>query len=200
MLAEVVRRIDALEARSGAHASLRLLALVETPSGVLHAASLPHVTSRIEALCFGHADFSREMGLACADASDGVILHARCAIAIAARASGMAPIDTVFLDVRDDAGFRRDAELGLRLGFEGKLCIHPNQVEICNAVHTPGPDQIEYSRRVLEAAREAREAGQGVFTVDGKMVDAPLIAVQERVLERARRAGVVGAAEDIDGG
>jgi citrate lyase subunit beta/citryl-CoA lyase len=175
---------------------VRLLALVETAAGVAQVASLASATPRIGALCFGHADFSRDMGLAAPNPARGVVFHARCALAIAARAGQVAPIDTVCLDVRDARAFRRDAELGLELGFEGKLCIHPLQVPIANRVHTPTTAQIAYARRVLEASQKADSEGKGVFTVDGKMVDAPLIAVQQRVLERARRAGALSAAED----
>jgi citrate lyase subunit beta/citryl-CoA lyase len=195
-LAEVGRRIDALERRAGGQWPVRLLALVETAAGIAQAASLPAASARLDALCFGHADFSRDMGLVAPDPAQGILLHARCALAIAARAGTVAPIDTVYLDVRDEAGFRRDAELGLSLGFEGKLCIHPSQVGIANAVHTPTTEQLAYARRVLAAADQAQASGRGVFTVDGKMVDAPLIAAQVRVLERARRAGLDTAAEE----
>lgn len=195
-LLAVSEKIALLEERSPRQAPVALLALVESAAGIVHAAALPSAGRRVEALCFGHADFSRDMGLSVADASTGVVLHARCSLAIAARASGVAPIDTVFLDVRDEAAFRRDAELGLRLGFEGKLCIHPSQVAIANDVHTPNADEIAYAQRVLAAAAAARAEGKGVFTVDGKMVDVPLIEAQRRVVERARRAGIEVAAEE----
>jgi citrate lyase subunit beta/citryl-CoA lyase len=200
-LGEVAERIGALEKKSAVKrdSPVRLLALVETAAGIAQVATLAGATPRIDALCFGHADFSREMGLAEADSSQGVIFHARCALAIAARADSVAPIDTVCLDVRDEQAFRRDAELGLRLGFEGKLCIHPRQVGIANEVHTPTKEQLAYARRVLDASEEAASEGRGVFTVDGKMVDAPLVAAQRRVLERARRAGILSAAEAGDG-
>ena len=102
----------------------------------------------------------------------------------------------VHLAVKDEAGFREDAEQGLRLGFEGKLCLHPRQVEIANAVYTPGPAQIDYARRVIAAWEDARTSARGVFTLDGKMIDAPLVAVQQRVLERARRAGALSGPSD----
>jgi citrate lyase subunit beta/citryl-CoA lyase len=101
----------------------------------------------------------------------------------------------VHLAVKDEVGFRDAAERGLHLGFEGKLCIHPRQVEIANAVYTPGPAQIEYARRVMAAWKEAQANARGVFTLDGKMMDAPLVAVQRRVLERARRAGALPDSE-----
>jgi citrate lyase subunit beta/citryl-CoA lyase len=133
------------------------------------------------------------MSLREADASRGIVYHARCTVALAAKACRVAPIDCVHLAVKDEAGFRADAELGLALGFEGKLCIHPRQAAIANEVYTPGPDEIAHARRIVDAAHEAQATGRGVFALDGKMVDAPLVAVQRRVLERARRAGVLGA-------
>ncbi|TMA80792.1 MAG: CoA ester lyase, partial [Deltaproteobacteria bacterium] len=159
--------------------------------GVAQALAIGRCAPGIEALCFGHADFALQLGLPDADPSRGTIYHARCALVLAAKACGLAPIDTVHLAVKDEAGFREDAARGLHLGFEGKLCIHPRQVEIANAVFTPGPAQIEYARRVIAAWEDARASERGVFTLDGKMIDAPLVAVQRRVLERARRAGAL---------
>lgn len=196
-LAEVAGRIDSLEQRHGrVRGSVGLLALIETAAGITHIASLVEGSGRVEALCFGHADFSRDMGLPAPDASTGVVAHARCAISVAAHAGGLAAVDTIFGDVRDPEGFRRDAELGRSLGFEGKLCIHPGQVAIANEVHTPSDEQVDFARRVMEASEKAAAEGRGVFTVDGKMMDAPLVAAQARVLERARRAGALGGAEE----
>lgn len=170
---------------------VKLLLLIESPAGIANVSAIAAATPRVEALCFGHADFSLAMGLAEADASSGIVYHARCALVIAAKACGVAPVDSVHLAVKDDDAFRRDAELGLKLGFEGKLCIHPRQVQIANEVYTPGAAQIEYAVRVLEACERAEAEGRGVFTLDDKMIDAPLVAVQRRVLDRARRAGVL---------
>jgi citrate lyase subunit beta/citryl-CoA lyase len=191
--AESVESVAAIDARlrglGAGGERVRLLLLVETPAGIARALAIGGASPRVLGLCFGHADFSLAMGLPASDSSRGVVHHARCTLAIAAKACGVAPIDTVFLDVRDDAGFRDDAQLGLDLGFEGKLCIHPRQVEIANAVYTPGEEQIEYAQRVVEAWGRAEAEGRGVFALDGKMIDAPLVAVQLRVLERARLAG-----------
>jgi citrate lyase subunit beta/citryl-CoA lyase len=192
-VAGVVTTIEAVVRAQPARppVAARILALVESPAGITHAAAIGRVASRIEALCFGHADFSLAMGLCETDASQGIVYHARCMLVLAARACGVAPIDTVHLAVRDDSAFREDAKLGLRLGFEGKLCIHPRQVEIANEVYTPGPAQVDYALRVIDAWERAQTEGRGVFTLDDRMIDAPLVAVQRGVLERARRAGVL---------
>lgn len=189
---EIVRALAAIDARMGSTAAqgVALLLLVESPLGIANALAIGATDRRVAALCFGHADFSLEMGLREADASRGITLHARCTLAIAAKACRVAPIDCVHLAVKDEAGFRADAELGLALGFEGKLCIHPRQAVIANEVYTPQAEEIEHARRVIEAAEAARAEGRGVFALDGKMIDAPIVAVQHRILERARRAGV----------
>lgn len=194
----VTAALAALEGRLGLAAgeTVRVLALVETAAGIANALAVAGASPRIDALCFGHADFARDMQLGEADAAHGVIHHARCALAIAARARRLPPIDTVCLAVRDEEAFRADVALGLRLGFEGKLCIHPRQVEIANETYTPTRAQIELALRVVEAWRRAEAEGRGVFTLEGMMVDAPVVASQERVLERARRAGALSPARE----
>ncbi len=193
-IAAVAEKVETVEGslRTPGAAS-KLLLLIETPAGIAHAANIGRVSPRIEALCFGHADFSLSMGLTDTDASRGILYHARCSVVIAAKACGVAPIDCVHLAVKDEAAFRADAELGLSLGYEGKLCIHPRQVAIANEVYTPAKEQIEYALRVVDAWERAEREGRGVFTLDDKMIDAPLVAVQRQVIDRARRAGVLPA-------
>jgi len=174
--------------------SVRLLALVETAAGISRAEVLAGADSRIDALCFGNADFSLDMGLPEPDPSTGVLLHARCRLAIAAAAAKVTPIDGVCLAIRDANAFLQEGNLALRLGFEGKLCIHPAQVEIANSIFTPTTDQIETALRVIEGWKAALANGRGVFALDGKMVDPPLVDIHQRVIDRARLAGVIGNA------
>jgi len=185
----VARRIDSWERNGRIEAdSVRLLALVETAAGIAQVLEVAGATPRTDALCFGHADFALDMGLPDANTSNRAVLHARASLAIAAKARRVAAIDNVFLDVRDDAGFRDDVLLGIELGFEGKLCIHPRQVEIANRLYTPTSQQIEYAVRVVEGWQRCQADGRGVFTLENKMIDAPLVAAQQRILERAARA------------
>ena len=186
----VTARLDGLE-EGDAEDRAALFLLVESPIGIVNALALERASARVVAMCFGHADFSLEMGLTEADASRGIVYHARCELMIAARACGIAPIDVAHLAIKDDAAFREDAILGARLGYEGKLCIHPRQVEIANEIHTPRREEIDAALRVVEASERARAEGRGVFTLDGRMIDAPIVAAERRVLERARRAGVL---------
>ncbi len=195
----VAERIDALSRRRDIGEPVALLVLVETAAGIVNLPELIRVAPNIDAFCFGHADFSRDMGLAATTPDAGSVLHARTTLAIAAKAARRTTIDTVFLDVRDSEAFRRDAERGRALGFDGKLCIHPSQVDIANEVYTPTVAEIDHARRVIDAYQSAKRDGRGVFAVDGKMVDAPLIEIQRDVLARARKAGVVTDSAPVDG-
>ena len=95
----------------------------------------------------------------------------------------------MYTDIGDTDGLAEETEFAVRLGFDGKMAIHPAQVAPINEAFTPGDDRIEWARRVLDARDEADEEGRGVFEVDGQMIDSPLIARAERVADRARAAG-----------
>jgi citrate lyase subunit beta/citryl-CoA lyase len=184
-IAAVSEAVSKLE-RSADAGPVRLLALVESARGVANVVSIGAGSRRLDALCFGNADFALDMSLPDPDPSRGVVYQARCNLAIAAVAARVSPIDGVCLAVKDDAAFRAEASEAARLGFHGKLCIHPSQVPLANEIFSPSEDQIAAARRIVEAWNAAAVLGQGVIPVDGKMIDAPLYEVQKRVLERAR--------------
>jgi citrate lyase beta subunit len=193
--AEEIRMVDELvgfvERKTGrTPGSVKLLPLIETAAGVLNAAAIAAATPRVEALLMGHGDLSLSIGVKEARAGDGTILHARCQIVLAAKAAGKEAIDTVFLDIDDLEGFRAEARQGLRLGYGGKLLIHPSQVGPVHEVYTPSPAEVAYARRVVEAYEAALAEGRGVFALDRRMIDGPIVDAERTVLERARKAGV----------
>jgi citrate lyase subunit beta/citryl-CoA lyase len=136
---------------------------------------------------FGAADYSLDMGI---DVSrDGAELHyPRSRIAVACRAAGREPpIDTPFMiDLKDLDGLKADARRAKQLGFQGKLCIHPNQVGPCNDIFSPTAEEIQYARRVVEAFEKSEAEGVGALQLDGKFIDIP-------VVERSRRIIRLGA-------
>ncbi|WP_135364078.1 HpcH/HpaI aldolase/citrate lyase family protein [Halosimplex halophilum] len=165
-----------------------VLALVETAAGVLHAEAVA-AAEPTDALIFGAEDLAADIGATRTDEGTEV-LHAREHVVLAAAAAGVDAVDTVYTDFEDEAGLRADTEFALELGYDGKLAIHPSQVGPINETFTPDPERVEWAERVLAAKADADTEGRGVFAVDGEMVDAPLVAQAERVMERARAAGV----------
>jgi citrate lyase subunit beta/citryl-CoA lyase len=161
-----------------------VLALIETAAGVLEAQDIAAVDAT-DALVFGAEDLAADLGATRTDEGTEV-LHAREHVVLAASAAGIDAIDTIHADIEDVAGLREAARFAVQLGYDGKLAIHPGQVDPINDAFTPDEDEIDWAERVLEAKEVADAEGRGVFTVDGEMIDAPLVERAKRTLERAR--------------
>ncbi|SEW00421.1 HpcH/HpaI aldolase/citrate lyase family protein [Halobacterium jilantaiense] len=169
-----------------ADAEAPVLALVESARGVLNAQEIA-VAGPTDALVFGAEDLSADIGATRTD--DGTeVLHAREQVVLAASAAGVDAIDTVYTDIEDTDGLAGETRFAAGLGFDGKMAIHPAQVDPINDAYTPAPEDVEWAERVLDAKAEADAEDRGVFRVDGEMIDAPLVAQAERVLERAEAA------------
>ncbi|MFP4189329.1 MAG: HpcH/HpaI aldolase/citrate lyase family protein [Halobacteriales archaeon] len=165
-----------------------LVPIIESAAGVVNAAEIADAP-RVSAVVFGAEDLAADLGATRTDKGDEVV-YARQKIVAAATAAGVDAVDTLWTDFRDEEGLRDDTERGMGWGYDGKLAIHPAQVAVINDAFTPEPERVEWAERVLEAKREADEAGKGVFEVDGEMVDAPLVEQARTVMERARAAGL----------
>ena len=165
-----------------------VLALIETAAGVLSAPDVAEAEPT-DALLFGAEDLAADLG-ATRTAEGTEVLYARERVVVAASAADVDAIDTVYTDFDDEAGLREEAAFATTLGYDGKMAIHPDQVPIINDAYTPDPGRVEWAAAVIEARDDAADDDRVVFEVDGEMIDAPLIAQAERVLERARAAGI----------
>lgn len=192
---EGIRFVDKLvslaEERAGREpGSVVLLPLIEQPQAIGNAFSLAQASPRLAGMAFGHGDFSLAMGIAAAPSIDGIVLHARCQVVTAAKAAGIVPIDNVYLDIRDAAGLEAETRQGKQLGYEGKACIHPSQVEPVNAVYTPTAEEVAYARDLVAAFEQAVAEGKGAVAFQGRMIDGPIADIERIVLERAKAAGM----------
>ncbi len=186
-----VERLVALaEQRAGrAAGSVVLLPLIEQPEAIGNAFAIARATPRIAGIAFGHGDFSLSMGIKAAPSTEGVVFHARCQVAMAAKAAGITPIDNVFLDIPNVQGLVGETRQGKELGYEGKACIHPSQVEPVNTVYTPTPEEITYARELVAAFEQAVAEGKGAVAFRGRMIDGPIADIERVVLARARKVG-----------
>lgn len=192
---EGIRFVDKLvslaEGRAGREAgSVVLLPLIEQPEAIGNAFALAKATPRIVGIAFGHGDFSLSMGIKAAPSIDGIVLYARCQVVTAAKAAGITPIDNVYLDIPDIEGLGAETRQGKQLGYEGKACIHPNQVEPVNVVYTPTQEEVSYARDLIAAFEQAVAEGQGAVAFQGRMIDGPIADIERIVLERAGKAGM----------
>jgi len=163
-----------------------VFALIETADGVLSARSIADADPT-DALVFGAEDLAADVG-ATRTPSGTEILYAREHVVLAASAAEIDAIDTVYTDFSDTDGLCEETEFAFTLGYDGKIAIHPTQVGPINEAFTPDDDEIVWAEAVLDARDAAQLEGRAVFQVDGEMIDAPLIAQAERIVERAAAA------------
>ena len=165
---------------------LPVLALCESAQGVLHAEEIA-ATPAVDAVAFGAEDLSADIGATRTESGEEVS-HARQHVVLAGGAADVDAIDTVFTDVEDTDRLAEETAFATQLGYDGKMAIHPAQVPVINEAFTPDEADVEWAEKVLAARDEADDEGRGVFRVDDEMIDAPLIARAERIMERYRAA------------
>lgn len=161
-----------------------LVPLVESVAGLATADALA-TAPQVARLAFGHLDFQVDAGMACGE-DEQELLPVRMALVFASRRAGLAvPIDGVTVDTRNPERMARDSERARRMGFGGKLCIHPAQVAVLHAAFDPDEAAVAQALRVQQALQQA---GGGVCVLDGRMVDAPVLAQARHTLQRHARA------------
>lgn len=147
-----------------------ILPIIETTKGVLNAHKIASASGRVCAISFGAVDFTRELGTT--PSKDGTeFFYARSHVAISAIAAGVQAIDTPWVDIMDMDGLTKDAGLARRLGFRGKLLIHPKQIAPVNGIFTPTEEEIRFARTVVEEFAKAQATGQGAISIEGTMID-----------------------------
>lgn len=187
---EIAQALDGLEQRHGIpNGTTRLKPIAtETPEGLLNIREIAVASPRVVAISWGVEDLGAAMGLARVRDGEGRYLdiprHARVMCAVAAAAAGVEAIDTVFTDLADLDGLRRECEDGLAMGFTGKISIHPNQIPVINEVFTPSREAVAEARELVLAFEEHARRGVYAFAFRGQMVDAPHLARARKLLAR----------------
>lgn len=178
--------LDRLEEKNGLpHGSVKIMPLIETALGVENAFAIATADKRVCAIFLGAEDLTAD--LRCRRTKEGKeILYARQRLVTAARAAGVDVYDTPFTDVNDTEGLEADAAFARALGFTGKASISPRHVEGINTAFSPTSAEIDYAHEVMETIRKAKAEGKGVVSLRGKMIDAPIVARAEQVLEMER--------------
>ncbi len=192
--AEEVKRIDervtAIEREAGIpEGSIKIWCNIESYLGVLNAREIAKASPRVVAMALGAEDFTASMS-AQRTKPGWEIFYARNAILMACREAGISAQDAVFADINDPEGLQADLEMTRTLGFDGKTCVHPRQIDQVNNSFTPSAKEIRNAERVLAALEEAARNQTGVCVLDGSMVDKPMELRARVTLAKARAAGV----------
>jgi citrate lyase subunit beta/citryl-CoA lyase len=164
--------------------SVDLIPIVETARGLRDIDAILAAGTRVRHVAFGAGDFTLDVNMRWSREEDE-LLYARSNIVTASRAAGIeAPFDTVWVDLQDADGLEASAQTALRLGFQGKMCIHPDQIPIVNRVFTPSAAEVAFAERVVAAFERAEAEGSAAIQLDGKFIDYPIVYRAQRLLQQ----------------
>jgi citrate lyase subunit beta/citryl-CoA lyase len=172
----------------GAVSIILLIESARAVQNIFHLLSEKTDPARVLTAAFGAADYSLDLGMEITK-EGSELMYPRSRIAVACRAAEIEPpLDTPFMiDLKDMEGLKADALRAKQLGFQGKLCIHPNQIEPCHAVFSPTEEDVLYAEKVIQAFEEAEASGVAAIQLDGKFVDYPVVERARRTLELAKQ-------------
>ena len=185
-LRQVDDRIQDLLKAHGQKREIFLMPIIESCLGVENAFEIASASKRVVAMAIGLEDYTADLWVKRSD-EGRESLYARTRLVNACKAAGIQPIDSVFSDVADMEGLKRNVEQSRALGFEGMGCIHPRQVPVIQEAFMPGEEEIDKATRIVEAFEEAKASGSGVVALGSKMIDPPVVKRAQKTLDLARR-------------
>ena len=175
---EVERIVERYEKEYGIE-EVKFMPIVESAKGIVNLEEIAGASERIVAIAFGAEDFTRDIG---GERSWDSLLYPRSKLVTVAKAFGIQALDTVYSNVDDIDGLIEETRRIAKMGFDGKGAIHPEQVRYINECFTPSEEEIEYAKRVMQAIEEAKKKGLGAVSLDGRMIDEPVVKRAERIL------------------
>jgi citrate lyase subunit beta/citryl-CoA lyase len=164
--------------------AIDLVPIIETARGLNQIDAILAAGARVKRVAFGAGDFTLDVNMAWSR-GEAELAYARAKIVTASRAAGIeAPFDTVWVDLADKEGLEASARTAFGFGFQGKMCIHPNQIAVVNRVFTPSEAEVAFAERVVAAFARAEAEGSAAIQLDGKFIDYPILYRAQRVLEK----------------
>ncbi|MFY9422764.1 MAG: CoA ester lyase [Bacilli bacterium] len=185
MVKKLGELLEGFEKARGIKKTVKIIPLIELAKSVLEMEEIACLP-RVDAMMLGAEDLSSDMEMERTKAGDE-IFYPRAKLAYVCRAFGIDSVDTPFTDVLDEEGLCADARRAKGLGLTGKSAIHPNQIRFINDIFSPSKAQIDWALKVLETAKQH----SGAFSLDGKMIDRPIIARCEKILEKGKKWGLL---------
>lgn len=180
--------------------TLRLIPWIESALAVVNSYEICTASDRIVAVAFGGEDYANDLGIERLDDETNVV-YARSAICNSARAAGILALDTPFFRFRDGEALTASSEASKRLGFKGRFAIHPAQIEPINTCYSPSAAEVRQARRIVAAFKEAERHGRGSTSLDGRVIDVPVVKRARAILAQADGGdGSRGSGGSDDGG
>jgi len=178
-------KLEELEQRRGLEiGKIKIQLLIETAKGMMNVYQSALASPRVNSLIYGAVDYTTDMRVKLVQPVADEQKWARARMACAARAAGIIAIDAPYVDVQDIEGFEKDTAYGRQLGFEGRMLIHPSQIEPSHRIYSPAPDRVEWAREIVKVFEEEGIAkGSAAVSYKGKMVDTPVYVGALKILE-----------------
>jgi citrate lyase subunit beta/citryl-CoA lyase len=190
-------KLEEMEQRRGLKiGSIGIQLLIETAKGMMNIYESALASKRVNSLIFGAVDYTTDMRVPLNQPMGEEQKWARARVACAARAAGVIAIDCPYMGYKDTEGFELDTKWGRGLGFEGRMLIHPSQIEPSHKIYTPEPDRVEWAKAVVHLfEKEGIAKGSAAISYNNKMVDTPVYIGAKRILETMVEIGVKGTLE-----
>ncbi|MBS1029664.1 aldolase/citrate lyase family protein [Gluconobacter albidus] len=180
---ELEQRIEKIEKDCGRTiGDTKIMAAIESACGVVNSVAIAKATPRMVAIALAGFDYLVDMQTSRSSGSEPELFYARAAVLHAARAAKIDAFDVAYGNVNDEEGFLREVEIAKNLGYNGKSLIHPRQIELLHKAYAPAQKDVDHARKVVAAAEDAEQKGLGVISLDGKMIDPPVVHEAQRVL------------------
>lgn len=184
----VIDEIVRLEKEYDIKTPIKVLCLVETALGLENVYSIAKASDKVDAIVFGAEDYTSDIG-AIRTKSNKEIIYSRSRIVNGAKAAGVSAIDTVFTDTDDYEGLREDTFYAKEIGFDGKLVISPRHISYINDIFLPTEAEYQHALKVIEVIEQAEREGKGAVSLNGKMIDAPIVNRAKKVIETYEKLG-----------
>ena len=165
---------------------MKIIGGIESALGALNVSEIAFADPHLVALYFGAEDFATDLLGARRTRENTEVLYARSRVVLAAKAARIGAIDQGVLEIHDDERFRFDSAQARDLGYDGKVCLNPRQVQLANELFSPSPQEVDFARRLLAAAHEAEGRGIGTIDFEGRMIDGPLVKRCEHLVAMAK--------------
>jgi len=193
VLHEADRKLADLERRrSIPEGQIHLVPMIETALGLSRVRAIGVSTPRVIAIAFGAGDLTLDLGAKLSKSGEE-LLFARSSLVFSCRLAGVTPIDAPYMiDVKDVEGLKAEAQRSRQLGFRGKFCIHPSQVESVNEIFSPTQEEIDRARKIVDAFELAKEKGIGAIALEGEFIDPPIYNKAKGLLDDAKKIGLIG--------
>ena len=190
---KVDRKLADLERKKSIpEGQIRLVLMIETALGLSRVREIGASTPRILGIAFGAGDLTLDLGAKLSKTGEE-LLFARSSLVLSCRLAGVTPIDAPYIiDVKDAEGLKAEALRSRQLGFRGKFCIHPSQVESVNEIFSPTQEEIDRAKKIVDAFEQAKEKGIGAIALEGEFVDPPIYNKAKQLLDDAKKVGLIG--------